>query len=91
MAKRYPSNVMQHLKARVHNGRLLLDEPTDLPEGEVVELVPVDEILLGDDRDELDDEERARLHESLEKSSEEMKAGKTLDWKVAMGELRARR
>ncbi len=32
---------MQPLKAHVHNGRLLLDEPTDLPEGEVVELVPL--------------------------------------------------
>ncbi len=37
--------MMQPLKAHVHNGRLVLDEPTDLPEGEVVELVPVDEVL----------------------------------------------
>lgn len=36
---------MSALKARVENGRLRLDEPTDLPEGEVVQLVPVDEIL----------------------------------------------
>jgi hypothetical protein len=34
---------MQTLRAHVHNGRLVLDEPTDLPEGEVVELVPVTE------------------------------------------------
>jgi hypothetical protein len=27
---------MQPLKAHVHNGRLVLDEPTDLPEGEIV-------------------------------------------------------
>jgi hypothetical protein len=26
---------MQPLKAHVHNGRLVLDEPTDLPEGVV--------------------------------------------------------
>ena len=31
---------MTPLKARVKNGRLVLDEPTDLPEGDVVELVP---------------------------------------------------
>src|SRR5438552_4481984 len=31
------------LKARVRGGRLLLDEPVDLPEGTEVELVPADE------------------------------------------------
>jgi hypothetical protein len=30
---------MQALKARVHNGRLVLDEPTDLSEGTVVRVV----------------------------------------------------
>jgi hypothetical protein len=34
---------MTPLEARVKNGRLVLDEPTDLPEGDVVELVPRDE------------------------------------------------
>lgn len=44
---------MHALKAHVQNGRLVLDEPTDLPEGEVVELVPLDEVLAngGDYRD----------------------------------------
>jgi len=36
---------MQPLKAQVRKGRLVLDEPTDLPEGEEVELVPLDEVL----------------------------------------------
>ncbi len=31
---------MQALKAQVKNGRLVVDEPTDLPEGEVIYLVP---------------------------------------------------
>jgi hypothetical protein len=31
---------MQPLRAHVRNGRLVLDEPTDLPEGQMVELVP---------------------------------------------------
>jgi len=35
---------MQAFKAHVRGGRLVLDEPTDLPEGEVVELVPVDDV-----------------------------------------------
>lgn len=81
---------MPSLKAHVHNGRLLLDEPTDLPEGEVVELVPLNEVELADDVDDLDDGERAKLHESLRQSVEEMKAGKTLDWEHAMAALRSR-
>lgn len=32
------------LRAHVKNGRLVLDEPTTLPEGAEVELVPMDEI-----------------------------------------------
>ena len=37
-------NEMHTHRARVRNGRLILDDPTDLPEGEVVELVRVDEV-----------------------------------------------
>jgi len=36
---------MQLLKAHVHNGRLVLDEPSDLPEGEVVYLRPADPLV----------------------------------------------
>ncbi|HEY1691529.1 MAG TPA: hypothetical protein VGG39_05190 [Polyangiaceae bacterium] len=62
----------QPLEARVHNGRLVLDEPTDRPEGEVVELVQLDEVLAhgGDD---LDDEERAAPHAELRASMAEAK------------------
>jgi hypothetical protein len=68
---------MQPLKAHVHNGRLVLDEPTDLPEGEVVELVPLDEVL-NSGGDYLDDEERAALHRSIERGLEDAKAGRTV-------------
>jgi hypothetical protein len=34
---------MRALKARVRGGRLVLDEPTELPEGAEVELVPVED------------------------------------------------
>jgi hypothetical protein len=81
---------MQPLKAHVHNGRLVLDEPTDLPEGEVLELVPLDEVL-ANGGDYLDDEERERLHESLRESIRQMKAGDTIDAAVALAELRAHR
>jgi hypothetical protein len=73
---------MPPLKARVRNGRLVLDEPTDLPEGAVVELVPLAD---------LDDDERARLHEALHESIEQMKAGQTVDAADALAELRAGR
>jgi hypothetical protein len=81
---------MQPLKAHVHNGRLVLDEPTDLPEGEVIELVPVDEVL-AQGGDLLDDEDRERLHEALRESIEQMKRGETIDAAVALAELRAHR
>src|SRR5678815_411418 len=58
---------MHALKARVENGRLKLDEPTDLPDGQTVELAPIAEVLaLGGDN--LDDEERAALHQALQPS-----------------------
>ena len=78
------------LRAVVKNGRLVLDEPTDLPEGEVVELVPAD-AHLDDATDDLDDEERARLHESLRESIEQMKNGEAIDAGEALAELRAHR
>ena len=36
---------MLPLKAHVKNGRLVLDEPTDRPEGEEIELIPLEERL----------------------------------------------
>ncbi len=81
---------MSALKARVENGRLRLDEPTDLPEGEVVELVPVDEIL-AHGGDYLDDEERKQLHAAIQESIEQMKAGHLVDADEALAELRAHR
>jgi len=71
--------------ARVKNGRLTLDEPTDLPEGSVVPLE------IADEWDELDDEERAELHESLRESIEQMKAGETISIEQALADLRAHR
>jgi hypothetical protein len=74
----------------VRKGRLVLDEPTDSPEGQEVELVPLDDVLARGG-DYLDDEERERLHESLRESIEQMKRGETIDAADAMAELRAHR
>ncbi len=81
---------MQPLKAHVQNGRLVLDEPTDLPDGEVVELVPLDEVLARGG-DYLDDEERAALHRELDASIAEAKAGNLIDADEVLAELRAMR
>ena len=80
---------MQAMKARVKNGRLVLDEPTDLPEGEEVELVPLDDVL-ANGGDYLDDEERERLHRSIERGLEDVKAGRTVEARKVIDELRAR-
>ena len=53
---------MSPLRAHVEKGRLVLDEPTTLPEGTVLELVADDQ---GDD---LSDEERRALHQALSAS-----------------------
>lgn len=75
---------MPPLKAHVHNGRLVLDEPTDLPEGEVVYLQPVD-------ADEMSDEEREALHASIRESIEQMNQGQLIDADEALARLRAHR
>ena len=78
------SDDMPALKARVENGRLKLDEPTDLPEGTVVPLE------IANDWDDLDDAERAEMHEAIREGIEDMEAGRTVDAKTAIAELRSR-
>jgi hypothetical protein len=53
---------MSAIRARVQNGRLVVDAPTTLPEGTVLDLV------VDDQGDELDDEDRAALDAALSKS-----------------------
>jgi hypothetical protein len=80
---------MGALMAHVRGGRLLLDEPTDLPNGEVVELVPLDEVL-ANGGDYLDAEDRERLHASIDRGLEDVRAGRTVEARQVMAELRAR-
>ena len=74
---------MPALKARVENGRLRLDEPTDLPEGTVVPLE------IADDWDDLDDEERAALHAAIEQAERELDAGRVVSEDELWARLRA--
>src|SRR3984893_7126317 len=58
------------LKDRVKAGRLVVDEPADLPEGTEIELLHLDP------GDWLDDDDRAALHRALSDSDEDVKAGR---------------
>jgi hypothetical protein len=71
---------MLSLRAHVKNGRLILDEPTELPDGTEIEVTVAD--------DQLDDEERARLHAALEASEEEFRAGQGIPAAHVLAELR---
>ena len=79
------SRPMSPLQARVENGRLVLDEPTTLPEGTVVDLVADDE---GDD---LTDEERRALHEALSASWQSAESGRLRPASAILDELRRSR
>ena len=71
-------------RAGVRGGRLLVDEPTDLPEGTELELLPLDP------GDWLDDADRAALHEALRESNADVAAGRLLDAEDILKELRSR-
>ena len=71
------------LKARVHKGRLVVNEPTDLPEGTEVELLPLDP------GDWLSDEDRSALHRALAASDADLEAGRVVDADEVLRELRS--
>ena len=50
---------MAGLRAKVHHGRLQMDEPTDLPDGTVLDLV------VDDQGDDLDEAERTARDEAI--------------------------
>jgi predicted DNA-binding antitoxin AbrB/MazE fold protein len=79
---------MLAVKAHVEQGRLKLDEPTSLPEGEIVELVPMAE-LLARGGDDLDDEERAELHAALDEAEADIAAGRVVSEEEVWATLRA--
>ena len=72
------------IKARVRGGRLVVDEPTDLPEGTELQLLPLDP------GDWLDDADRAALHEALRESDADIAAGRLVDVEDILKELRSR-
>ena len=71
------------LRAHVHAGRLVVDEPTDLPEGTVVSLLPLDP------GDWLDEADRAALHQALRDSDADVIAGRLIDADQILNEIRS--
>lgn len=71
------------IKAHVREGRLVVDEPTDLPEGTEIELLPLDP------GDWLGERDRAALHEALRQSDADVGAGRLVSAEEILEELRA--
>ncbi len=71
------------VRARVKNGRLTVDEPTDLPEGTEVELSLVD----GED-EQLDAEDSAALQAALERADDDVRAGRVIPGHELLARLR---
>ena len=72
------------ITARVHAGRLVVDEPTTLLEGTVLEQLPLDP------GDWLDDTDRTALHAALAESEADVAAGRLVDATQVLEELRSR-
>lgn len=70
------------MRAHVENGRPVLDEPTTLPDGTVVDLV------LDDEGDDLTDTDRAELHGALSRSLESVDAGRVQPSSAIIDKLR---
>lgn len=72
------------IKALVHGGRLVVNEPTNLPDGTEVELLPLDP------GDWLDDADRKALHNALADSEADVAAGRLVDAAEVLKGLRSR-
>ena len=72
------------IMARVNAGRIVVNEPTDLPDGTELELLPLDP------GDWLDETDRAALHKALRESDADVAAGRLIDADEILKELRSR-
>jgi len=78
---------MHEMRAQVRNGHLVIDEPTDLPEGTVVELKVVE---TEDPWAGMDPEERAELEASIEEGFRDVENGDVGDAREFLAQLRAK-
>jgi hypothetical protein len=75
---------MGTVRATVRDGRLVVDEPTTLPEGTVLDLV------IDDEGDDLDPRDRARLHAAIDRSAAEAREGRVRPASAVLARLRTR-
>ena len=73
------------LKAHVKNGRIIVDEPVDLPDGAEIRVY-----LYDASTDSLSAEERAALEQALARSLAEADAGDLVDANEVLAELQRR-
>jgi hypothetical protein len=73
------------VRATVRNGRLTVDQPVDLPEGTVLDLV------IDDEGAQLDAAERAALDNAITRSLKESADGRTSPAEEILKKLRERR
>lgn len=78
----HPSS-MRPIRARVKNGRLVVDQPTELPEGTVLNLVP-------DEGNDATDANRSVLHSELRRSMRAARNGRTRPASEIIASLRRR-
>ncbi|HXJ19554.1 MAG TPA: hypothetical protein VMT03_04910 [Polyangia bacterium] len=71
------------LRAHVENGRLVVDETVDLPDGAEVQIAVVDR------RGQLDVEDRARLHAAIEQAQDELDRGEGIPAAQFLADLRS--
>jgi hypothetical protein len=76
---------MHALKAHVENGRIVADEPVDLPDGTLLRVVPVDNL-----DDEMSAEERAELEQAIEEGYADFERGDYVDAKEFAARLAAK-
>jgi hypothetical protein len=82
------SSSMQPLGAHVRDRRLVLDEPTDLPDGTAVELVLMADVVARGWY-LMDDETRAEFGRKLEASFDDESAGRLIDADDFLADLKA--
>lgn len=73
------------VRATVRAGRLTVDEPTELPEGVVLDLV------IDDEGEELAPEERAAIDRAISRSLADAASGRTAPATAILEQLRGRR
>jgi len=74
--------VVTSLKAHVRNGRIVVDEPVDLPDGAEVRVYLHDAA-----EDAMGAKERAALEQALERSLKQADAGDLIDADIVLAEL----